>query len=462
VKIIILAGGKGTRLWPISRESFPKQFLKLNDEKSLLQQTVERFLVDRAPSDIVIVTNNDYHYLVKSQIKAISSPLADQIIIEPQQRNTAPAIIFALKHLQEKQGLSEKEVVLVSSSDYWVSSREKFLEAINKAEEVANEGQIVTFGVKPYKPETGYGYIQINPYTTSDVYPAIAFVEKPALELAQQYVQSGEYLWNSGIFAFSIETFWKELAEHSDALSQQSQGTLETLTANFSQMLNCSIDCEVMEKSKNISVIPFDFLWSDVGSWDTIFEVMNKDVNQNVKIGNIHMIDTKNSLVIGDKRLISMVGLEDMVVIETEDALFLGKKGESQRVKALVEELRKGGNKETKDHLTTHRPWGYYKVLESGPRYKVKRILVDPQQVLSLQMHYHRSEHWVVVKGTAKVTIGDTVQMVHENQSIYVPKGTHHRMENPGKVPLELIEVQVGEYLGEDDIVRFEDVYGRK
>lgn len=462
MKIIILAGGKGTRLWPISRESFPKQFLKLNDEKSLLQQTVERFLVERSPSDIVIVTNNDYHYLVKSQIKAISPALAEQIIIEPEQKNTAPAILYAIKYLQEKQGLSEKEVVLVSSSDYWVSSREKFLEAVNIAERVANEGKIVTFGVRPYKPETGYGYIKINPHVASQVYPAIEFVEKPPLALAEQYVQSGEYLWNSGIFVFSIETFWKELAEHSNSLFQQSLGTLENLTANFSQMTNCSIDCEVMEKSKNISVVPFEFLWSDVGSWDTIFEVMNKDVNQNVKVGNIHTIDTKNSLVIGDKRLISMVGLEDMVVVETEDALFLGKKGESQRVKALVEELRKKGNKETKDHLTTHRPWGYYKILESGSRYKVKRIVVDPQQVLSLQMHHHRSEHWVVVTGTAKVTIGETVQLVHENQSIYVPKGMNHRMENPGKVPLELIEVQVGEYLGEDDIVRFEDVYGRK
>jgi mannose-1-phosphate guanylyltransferase/mannose-6-phosphate isomerase len=461
VKIIILAGGKGTRLWPLSRESFPKQFLKLDNEKSLLQQTIERFLGEKDFHDIVIVTNKDYHYLVKSQIKAICPPLADQILIEPEQKNTGPAIVFAMKYLQEKQGLDDQEVVLVSSSDYWVSSQEKFLEAVHRAEKVAKQGNIVTFGVRPHKPETGYGYIKIDTQRSSDVYRALCFVEKPPLEIAEQYLQSGEYLWNSGIFAFSAGTFWKEVAEHAPDLFQQAQGTLENMTAHFSSMPNCSIDCAVMEKSKNISVVPFNFIWSDIGSWDAIFEMMDKDDDQNVTLGNVHTIDTKNSLVVGDKRLISMVGLEDMVVVETEDALFLGKKGQSQRVKALVEELRKSGKKETQDHLTAHRPWGYYKVLESGPRYKVKRILVDPQQTLSLQMHYHRSEHWVVVKGTAKVTIGDTVQMVHENQSVYVPKGTTHRMENPGKVPLELIEVQVGEYLGEDDIVRFEDVYGR-
>jgi mannose-1-phosphate guanylyltransferase / mannose-6-phosphate isomerase len=461
VKVIILAGGKGTRLWPISRESFPKQFLKLEHEHSLLQQTVERFLKKIDPKDIIIVTNPDYHYLVRNQIKAICPPLADQVVVEPQQKNTGPAIVFAIKHLQEKQQLQDDDVVLISSSDYWISSDEQFLKAVDKAETVAKQGQIVTFGVRPHKPETGYGYIKIDSSTDSDIYAAEKFVEKPSLELAEQYVQSKAYLWNSGIFVFSVKTFWKEVSQHAPTLFELSRGTLENMTANFGQMPNCSIDYAVMEKSKQISVIPFNFVWSDVGSWDTIFDVMDKDDNQNVTMGNVHAIDTKNSLVIGDKRLISMIGLEDMVVIETEDALFLGKKGQSQRVKALVEELRKKGKKETQDHLTTHRPWGYYKILESGPRYKVKRILVDPLQTLSLQMHYHRSEHWVVVKGTAKVTIGDNVQMIHENQSIYVPKGTTHRMENPGKVPLEMIEVQVGEYLGEDDIVRFEDVYGR-
>ncbi len=458
MKVIILAGGKGTRLWPISRESFPKQFLKLNDEKSLLQQTIDRF----SGQDIVIVTNHDYYHLVRNQVKDVRPDLMNQIIVEPMQRNTGPAIIYALKYLQQTQQLDPHETVVVSSSDYWISSNEKFSAAIQQADEVAKKGYLVTFGVRPNKPETGYGYIQIDANVKAGIYPAISFVEKPDLPTAERYLASGEYLWNSGIFAFTAETFFTELKMHNPALFQVSQEDLAVLQDTFSQVPNVSVDYAVMEKSKKIVVIPLDFGWSDVGSWDTVFDVMEKDSDHNATIGNVHAIDTKNSLVIGDKRLISMVGLEDMVVIETEDALFLGKKGESQRVKALVEELRKGGNKETREHLTTHRPWGYYKVLETGPRYKVKRILVDPGQILSLQMHYHRSEHWVVVKGAAKVTIDERVEMVHENQSIYVPKGTKHRVENPGKLPLEIIEVQTGEYLGEDDIVRFEDVYGRR
>jgi mannose-1-phosphate guanylyltransferase/mannose-6-phosphate isomerase len=270
---------------------------------------------------------------------------------------------------------------------------------------------------------------------------------------------SGDYLWNSGIFGFTIDTFLTDLQKHCPAMSAQS--SLKELTENFNLLPETSIDYALMEKSEKIIVIPLDITWSDVGSWDSVYETLEKDQNQNVKIGNILDIDTKNCLIYGGKRLISTVGLEDLLVVETDDALFIGKKGESQKVKNLVDELKKRKAKEPFEHLTSHRPWGSYTVLEEGERYKIKRIVVEPMQRLSLQMHYHRSEHWVVVKGTAKVTVGEKEILLHENESVYVPKSTVHRLENPGKVRLELIEVQVGEYVGEDDIIRFEDIYGR-
>jgi mannose-1-phosphate guanylyltransferase/mannose-6-phosphate isomerase len=461
MKIIILAGGSGTRLWPISRSSFPKQFLKLKDEFSLLQKTVKRFLSRWDPADIVVVTNHEYQHLVQSQLSVLDKRLEEQIIVEPARKNTAPAIALAVKFLEEKKGMGKEEAFLVSSSDYLISPEGEFLEAVQFAESGAKQGHIVIFGVKPNKPETGYGYIKIQEGFTTQMAVVEHFVEKPSLELAQQYIASGDYLWNCGLFVFTVERFWQELAEHAADTFEFCKGSFADMVKDFSALPSRSIDYAVLEKSKNIAVIPLDLFWSDMGSWDNLYEVLDKDGNQNVKIGNILDIDTKNSLIVGGKRLISTIGLEDVVIIETEDAIFFGKKGESQRVKDLVEELKKQGMKETQDHVVTHRPWGQYVVLEEDSRHKVKRIVVDPMQRLSLQMHYHRSEHWVVVKGAAKVTIGTQEQLLHENESIYVPKSTVHRLENPGKVPLEIIEVQVGEYVGEDDIIRFEDVYGR-
>ncbi len=461
MKCVILAGGSGTRLWPYSRNSFPKQFMHFGDGESLLQKTVKRFYPSIAPGNIVVVTNQDYYHLVKNQLSTID-PLSEiHILVEPEKKNTAPAICLALKYLQDVLEVKNHETILISSSDHIIAPEKTFLAAVSKGEEIAQRGHHVIFGIRPNKPETGYGYIQSKETKEEGVCQVEQFVEKPDYEKARSYLLSGDYLWNSGIFLFQMETFLKDIAAFCPEITSLSTGSFKEMVSRFSEMPDISIDCALMEQTKNTMVIPLDVSWSDVGSWDSVYELLGKDSHQNVKVGNILDIDTKNCLIMGDKRLISTIGVEDLLVIETEDAIFIGKKGESQRVKSLVEELKKRNAREPFEHLTTHRPWGHFTVLEEGKRYKIKRIVVDPNQRLSLQMHYHRSEHWVVVKGTAKVTIGEKQQLIHENESVYVPKSQVHRLENPGKVPIELIEVQVGEYVGEDDIVRFDDIYGR-
>jgi mannose-1-phosphate guanylyltransferase/mannose-6-phosphate isomerase len=461
MKIIILAGGSGTRLWPYSRSCFPKQFLHFGDQRSLLQKTIERFVGRYLLTDLLIVTNQAYYHLVKTQAREIAPELENQILIEPERRNTAPAIALGISYLQKIGAVSVDEAVLVCSSDHLIAPPERFLDAVAKGEMFAKQGNNVIFGIRPHKPETGYGYIKAERSFEPQVYEVDEFVEKPSFELAQQYLLDGRYLWNSGIFLFKIVTFMQEMQQHCPSISEKLQSSFEQCLAKFAEMPDISIDYALMEKSKNSVVISLDVTWSDVGSWDSVYELLEKDENQNAKIGNVLDIDTRNCLIMGGKHLISTIGLKDLLVIETDDALFIGKKGESQRVKNLVDELKKRNAKEPFENLTSHRPWGKFTILEEGARYKIKRIVVDPGHRLSLQMHYHRSEHWVVVKGTAKVTIGDKETLVHENESIYVPKSETHRLENPGKVALELIEVQVGEYVGEDDIVRFDDIYGR-
>ena len=456
MKCVILAGGSGTRLWPFSRNSFPKQFMHFGDGESLLQKTVKRFYNTLPAKDILIITNQAYYHLVKNQLSSIDPELASQILVEPEKKNTAPAIALAIKYLQDVLGADKEECVLVSSSDHIISPENVFLSAVAQGEKIARRGHHVIFGIRPHHPETGYGYIK-----SSEEGSVEQFVEKPDYATAQSFLLSGQYLWNSGIFLFQIAAFEKEIATFCPEIAALSSAGFKEMVTQFSEMPDISIDCALMEHSKNTKVIPLNVSWSDVGSWDSVYEMLDKDQNQNVKIGNVLDIDTKNCLIMGSKRLISTVGVEDLLVIETEDALYIGRKGESQRVKNLVEELKKRNAKEPFEHLTTHRPWGKFTILEEGERYKIKRIVVDPNQRLSLQMHYHRSEHWVVVKGTAKVTIGDQEMLVHENESVYVAKSQVHRLENPGKVPIELIEVQVGEYVGEDDIVRLEDIYQR-
>jgi mannose-1-phosphate guanylyltransferase/mannose-6-phosphate isomerase len=434
-KCLILAGGSGSRLWPLSRSHYPKQFLKLVGDFSFLQLTLMRALKLFKAEDIHIITHKEAYALVKSQALAIHPQLVEKIIIEPSPRNTAPAIAFAIEEL-EAQGCDVNTPLLVCPADHLVAPDEAFCKQIKQGYEHAAAGKIVTFGIRPTKPETGYGYIHAEGHTV------LAFIEKPDQERALAFVLDGNYFWNAGIFLFKMSVMKEAFAQ---------------LAPNLAEPL--SIDYAIMEKASNLAVVPLHLTWSDVGSWLSIYDLLEKDMQGNVKQGNVMALDTKNSLIISKKRLVTTIGLEDMIVVEAEDAVLVAPKSQAQKVKNLVGELQ--GCSQVQEPLTVERPWGSYTVLEEGNRFKIKRITVNPGAQLSLQMHYHRSEHWVVVKGTAEVTIQDQKQVVHEGQSIFVPKSAIHRVMNPGKVSLEIIEVQVGEYLGEDDIVRLEDIYGR-
>lgn len=473
MKAIILAGGSGTRLWPLSRSNYPKQFLKLSGGKSLLQQTAERLLKLIPPEDIIVVTNNDYKFHVMADLDAISPALSKDMVLEPARRNTAPAIALTLKYCTERLQCGKNEVLFVSPSDHIINPDEQFIEYVKEAEGIAREGYIVTFGIKPLSPETGYGYIKIRAHPpeaessaaggvrSQSYFRVEEITEKPDLETARGYLDSGNYLWNSGIFAFNISTIMEEFKKYTPDIYKAFESTYEEVISNFSDMPDISLDYAIMEKSDRVVTIPLDIYWNDIGSWDSLLEVFEKDNKRNVKIGDVIDIDTRDTLIIGDKRLVVTVGLENLLIVETDDAILVAKRGDSQKVKDVVDILISKQRIEASEHKTIYRPWGEYTVLEEGVRYKIKRVVVKPGGKLSLQLHHHRSEHWVVVRGTAKVTIGNRETFIHENESAYVPKSTPHRLENPGKVPLEIIEVQNGEYVGEDDIKRIEDVYGR-
>ena len=465
IQPVILAGGTGSRLWPLSRELYPKQLLQLIDETSLLQTTVLRVAQLAEVLPPLLVVGEEHRFITRRQVDGLGLEESCSILLEPVGRNTAPAICGAVEFCAKE--LPEDTILLVLPADHLILRKDAFQDAVSQAVELAAEGKIVTFGIEPQHPETGYGYIEQGEGSS-----VLSFCEKPDLQTAKSYLDQGNYFWNSGMFAFSIKTFREEMERFApEMLSCMKDSVLlgkndgSFFRLDKAAMTKCpsdSIDYALMEKTDKAAMVAADLDWSDIGSWHALWEVSEKDESGNVTHGDVLMEDTKNCLVRSEDTLVATVGLEDMLVVETSDAVLVAPLSRAQDVKKIVTQLKGSGRSEFKLHRTVHRPWGSYTVLEEQERYQIKRITVTPGSKLSLQMHHHRHEHWVVVSGTARITNGDKVFLLFENQSTYIPAGVNHRLENPGVLDLELIEVQNGSYLGEDDIVRFEDDYGRE
>ena len=463
---IIMAGGSGTRLWPLSRSLYPKQFLSLINENSLLQETLKRLDgLNCLPP--VIVSNNEHRYIVAEQLRQFG--VDDfQIILEPVGRNTAPAVaLAALKSLE----LHGDHHMLVLAADHAIQDIEAFHAAVLAAEQESVDNKLVTFGIVPTKPETGYGYIKKGEQVKNSVFKVNSFVEKPDLETAKNYLEQKCYLWNSGMFMFKASVYLDELkkfrpdilAACKESLSSASTD-LDFIRLNSDVFAECpdeSIDYAVMEKTQDCVVIPLDADWSDIGSWTSLWEISEKDEHENVSHGDVINYNSRNNYIYSEGSLISTVGVNNLIIVQTKDALLVAQQDNVQDIKKIVEILKKQKRSEHISHREVYRPWGRYDSVERGDRYQVKRITVKPGECLSTQMHHHRAEHWVVVAGTAKVTCGERTFFVTENESTFIPIGTVHTLENPGKIPLEVIEIQSGVYLGDDDIVRLSDKYGR-
>lgn len=463
---VIMAGGSGTRLWPLSRELFPKQFLALDGQRSMLQATVAR-LEGLTSTQPLVICNEAHRFLVAEQLRQVNA-LSRNILLEPAGRNTAPAV--ALAALQARADGSDP-LLLVLAADHVIQDTAAFQTSVRTALPLAEAGSLVTFGIVARRPETGYGYIKRGAAVADGAWAVERFVEKPALELAEQYVASGDYDWNSGMFLFKASRYLEELEAHRPdildacrAALANPQPDLDFVRVDEAAFRACpdeSIDYAVMEKTSSAVVVPMDAGWSDVGAFAALWEVLPHDEAGNVHRGDVISHDSHDNLVFAENALVATVGLRDHVVVQTKDAVMVAPRERVSEVKQIVAQLKASGRNEHQIHREVYRPWGQYDSIDNGSRYQVKRITVKPGQKLSVQMHHHRAEHWIVVKGTANVTLDGQQRLLTENESIYLPVGSVHALENPGKIPLELIEVQVGSYLGEDDIVRFEDRYGR-
>lgn len=470
---VILAGGSGTRFWPLSRHLYPKQLLRLIGEETLIQQTMRRVLGCTSADRVLISTNPAQADSIRVQLQEWKEAIRDNFIIEPEGRNTAPAIALAAQELLRRD---PDAVMLVLPADHVIKGAQQFQRAVALGTDLAVKGYLVTFGIKPTRPETGYGYIQpklaVRLATAGKLvgHPVARFIEKPNAVKAARYLKTGNYYWNSGMFVWRARTILDELSRHQPALSR-SMNKIEALIARgaprsevddaYRKLTPVSIDTGVMERSSRAAIIPVDFSWSDVGNWSSLEEVAPLDKNGNVVSGRVVDLESRNSILYADRRLVATIGLSDMVVVDTPDATLVCPKSRSQDVKKVVELLKQQGAPEHLEHLTVYRPWGSYTVLEEGPGYKVKRVTVNPGGRLSLQLHHRRSEHWVVITGIARVTRGEEVYDLTVGESTAIPVETKHRLENPGRETLHIIEVQNGPYLGEDDIVRFQDDYGR-
>jgi len=463
---VILSGGSGTRLWPLSRSQYPKQFLPLVTDRTMLQETIARLDGLEGISAPMVVCNQDHRFMVAEQLREMDVT-AQAILLEPVGRNTAPAVALAALAAE-----SPDELLLVLAADHVIGDKTAFHDAVARAATAARAGKLVTFGVVPTGPETGYGYIRRGASAGwDDTFAVDRFVEKPDLETARSYLDSGDYYWNSGMFVFSAGQYLAELERHHPAMlaackqayagSCHSPDFVHLDKDAFAACPADSIDYAVMEKTDRAVMVPLDAGWNDVGSWSALWEVTRKDGQGNSLKGDVLSVDTHNSYVQSENKLVAVVGLDDMVVVETDDAVMVSPKSRVQEVKQIVDLLRASGRSESELHRKVYRPWGYYDSIDLGERHQAKRIVVNPGAKLSLQMHHHRAEHWIVVKGTASVTRGEEELLLTENQSTYIPIGTTHSLENRGVIPLEMVEVQTGSYLGEDDIVRFDDRYGR-